>query len=121
LVLRFDSSELITQAGSFGTILSGFDTVLDCANAAHRIEDLDDSAAPAVAGMRELVDEIVLVQGLGLSFVNTTVKIPDTSPALRLRDDSIADSDSGILPLSAVVGLLLFRAYFANAQIGGVV
>ena len=50
-----------------------FDTELDGADAAHRIDNLDDRAALPFAGMFELVGEIVLVQGVGLNFVNTTV------------------------------------------------
>src|ERR1700686_4952914 len=65
-VFAFDSSQLITQARSFGAILFGFDTELDGADAAHRVDDLGDATALAVAGMFELVDEIVLVQGVGL-------------------------------------------------------
>jgi hypothetical protein len=70
--------------------LFSFDTELDGADAAHRIDNLDDGTTLAVASMFELFGEIVLVQGIGLDFVNTTVKILDLRPALSLRDDSIA-------------------------------
>jgi len=103
LILRFDLSNLITQAGSFGAILFSFDTELDCADAAHRIHNLDNGTTLAVASMRELFGEIILVQGLGLDFVNTTVKVTDFRPTLGLRDDRIADRGSRILPLASIV------------------
>src|SRR4029077_1635097 len=57
LVLAFDLSQLITQARSYGAILFGFDTELDGTHAAHRVDQLGDGTALAVAGMLELVDE----------------------------------------------------------------
>jgi hypothetical protein len=93
--LAFDSSQLIAQARSFGAILFGFDTELDGADAAHRVDNLGDATALAVAGMFELVNEIVLVQGVGLHFVNAAVKILDVRLALSLRDGGIAGSGIG--------------------------
>ena len=55
--MAFDLSQLITQAGSFGTILFGFDTELDGTNAARRIDQLGHGTVLAIAGMFELVDE----------------------------------------------------------------
>src|SRR6266700_1985613 len=89
LVLAFDLSQLITWARSFGAILFSFDTELDSVDGTPRIHNLDDSTGLAVAGMFELVGEIVLVEGIGLNFVNMIVKILDFRPALRLRDDGI--------------------------------
>lgn len=108
LALAFDLSQLITQGRSFGAILFGFDTELDGADAAHRVDDLGDGAALAVAGMFELVGKIVLVQGVGLHFVNTAVKILDVRPAPSLRDDRIADRGIGRLPhpLAAVLQIV---------------
>jgi hypothetical protein len=103
LVLAFDLRQLIPQPRSFGAILFSFNTGLDGNDIAHPVNHLDDGPALALAGMCKLIDEIVLVQGLGLEFVDTTVKIPDARPALSLRDDRIADRDSGILPLPSIV------------------
>ena len=103
LELAFGLSQLIMQARSFGAIFCGFDTVLNSANAAHRIEDLDDGAALALAGMGELIDEIVLVKGKGLGIVDTTVKVPDPGPAFSLRDNGISDREGGVLPLAAAI------------------
>lgn len=103
LVLAFDLSQLITQTRRFGAVLFSFDTVLDSADTAHRIHKLDHGTALAVAGMCELFDKIVLVQGIGLDFINTAVEILDFCPALRLCDGSIADRHGGVLPLPAVV------------------
>jgi hypothetical protein len=74
ICFRFDSSQLIPQSRSFGAILFGFDTELDGADATHRVDDLGDATALSVAGRFELVDEIVLVQGVRLHFVNAAVK-----------------------------------------------
>ena len=91
------------QARSFGAILFSFGSVLDSGNTSHRVEDFGHGSALAVADMFELVGEIGLVQGIGLGFVNSTVKILDLRPALSLRDGSIADRGGGVLPLPAVV------------------
>jgi len=102
--LAFDSSQLITQARGLGAILFGFDTELDSANAAHRVDQLGDGTVLAVASMFELVDEIVLVQSVGLLFVNAAVKVLDVRPALSLRDGGIADR--GIGRLAAVLQIV---------------
>lgn len=91
------------QACSFGVRLFSFGSVLDSANTAHRVEDFGHGSALAAADMFELVGVIVLVEGMSLSSVNATLKIPDFRPVLSLRDGSIADRDGGVLPLSAVV------------------
>jgi hypothetical protein len=110
LVLAFDLSQLITQSGSFGTVFFRFDIVLDGGDAAQRVDDLGDATALAVAGMLELVGEIVLVLGVSLQFVNAAVKILDGGPALRRRDGGVADGGSGILPPEhGGIGLLLFK------------
>jgi hypothetical protein len=101
--LAFDLSQLIMQACSFGVRLFSFGSVLDSANTAHRVEDFGHGSALAAADMFELVGVIVLVEGMSLSSVNATLKIPDFRPVLSLRDGSIADRDGGVLPLSAVV------------------
>jgi len=90
-----DLSQLITQARSCVAILFGFNTELDCADAAHRVDDLGHATALAVAGMFEPVDEIVLEQRASLHFVNAAVKILDVRPALSLRHGSITDRGIG--------------------------
>ncbi len=71
------------QARSFGAILFTFDTELDGADASHRVDDLGDGTALAVAGMFELVlGQIVLVQGIGLNFVNAAVTFRPSTRSL---------------------------------------
>jgi hypothetical protein len=55
LELVFDLSQLITQAGSFGAVFCGFGIVLDGDDATHRVNDLGDATALAVAGRSVLV------------------------------------------------------------------
>jgi hypothetical protein len=55
LELVFDLSQLITQAGSFGAVFCGFGIVLDGDDATHRVNDLGDATALAVAGRSDLV------------------------------------------------------------------
>jgi hypothetical protein len=83
----------------------GFDTELDGADSAHRVDHLDDGAALALTGRFELVGKIVLVQGIGFDFVNTTVKIMNLRPAFGFGDDGIAEGGSGILPLPSAAVL----------------
>src|SRR5262249_43486452 len=94
--------QLITEARSLGAILFSFDAELDGYDAARRVDHLDDSTALALARMFELVDEIVLVQSIGLDFVNLMVKILDLRPTLSLRDGGVADRGSCGFPLPAV-------------------
>jgi hypothetical protein len=72
LVLRFNFSEPITQARSFGAILFSFDTVLDGRDAAHCIHNLGEGIFFALAKIFELVGVIILAQGFSLGFVNLT-------------------------------------------------
>jgi len=69
LVLAFDLSQLIMQARSFGARRFSFGSVLDSADASHRVEDLGHGSALAVTDMFELVGVIVLVQSMGLTCV----------------------------------------------------
>ena len=105
-VLAFGLGQLISQALGFGAILFSFDTKLDGPHAADRIHDLGDAIALALAEMFELVGEIVLVQGISLGLVDTTVKIPNFRPTLGFRDHSIADRDGGVLPLPSVLEIV---------------
>jgi hypothetical protein len=93
--LILDFSQFFTQARSIVAILCRLDTELDGTDASNRIDNLGDATALALAGMLELVGEIVLVQGVGLQFVNAAVKILDVRPALGLRDGSIGDRGVG--------------------------
>jgi hypothetical protein len=67
-------------------------------DAARRIDHLDDRTLLALTRMFELVDEIVLVQSIGLRIVNSTVKILNLRPALSLRDGSIVGRGGRGLP-----------------------
>ena len=75
--MAFNLRQLITQARGFGAILFGFNPELDGAEAAHGVDHLGDRTILPLAGMFELVREVVLVQGVGLDSVNAAVKILD--------------------------------------------
>src|SRR5262249_49185524 len=98
-----DLSQLIAEVGSFRAILFGFDTVLYRDDAASGVYDLDDGTTFSVAGVSELFDEIVLIEGIGFDFVDLAVKILDFRAELSLCNGGIADWRGGILPLAAVV------------------
>src|SRR6185437_6731933 len=103
LILAFDLGQLIMQARSFSAILCRLNTVLHSRDAAHRIHHLRECVALALAKMLKLVGVIVLALGPSLGFVNTSLKIPDLSPALSLLNHRIADRLSGVLQLSTIV------------------
>ena len=78
------------QALSFGARFLRVSSVLNSGNTPHRIEDFDHGLTFTMTDMFELVSEFILVQGIGFSFVDATLKIVDFRPALSLRDGGIA-------------------------------
>src|SRR6185437_14618412 len=84
---------------SFSAIFFSFNTVLDGRDTAHGIHNFGECILLAFAKMFELVGVIVLAQGLSFGFVNASAKVTNGSPALRLRDQRIADRKSGRLQI----------------------
>ena len=97
LALTLKLSQLVTEACCFIAVFSSLDLVLHRADAAYGAKKFADSIGFALVHVFELVDEIVLVQGVGLHSVNAMLKVLDVRPAMSLIDGRIIASRSGIL------------------------
>ena len=108
LGLVFGLCELVAEAGGFGAILLRLQAVLDCANGAERVEDFAHGVV-FLAGVFELVGEVVLLRGVSLEFVDAADKILDALLALGLDDGDIGGGCVGGIPDGVVVLLLESR------------
>ena len=66
MVLVFELTQFVAQAGGFVAILLGLEAELGSRNAANRIDNLGDGILLAFARMFELVGLIFLIQGVSL-------------------------------------------------------
>src|SRR5579859_1731910 len=97
LGLVFGLGELVAESGGFGAILLGLLAVLNGANGAEGVEDFAHGIV-FLAGVFELVCEVVLLRGVGIEFVDAADKILDAFLALGLDDDGIGGGCVGGIP-----------------------
>jgi len=71
--------------------------VLDGADGADGVEDFAEGVV-FLAGVFELVGEVVLLRGVGIKFVDAAVEILDAFAALGLGDGGVAGGSVGGVP-----------------------
>ena len=93
----FGLGELVAEGGGFAAILLGLLAVLNRADCADRVEDFAHGIV-FLAGVFELVGEIVLLRGVGIEFVDAADEILDALLALGLDDGGIGGGCVGGFP-----------------------
>jgi len=100
--LGFGLGELIAEGGSFGAILLRLEAVLNGADGAEGVEDFAHGVV-FLAGVFELVGEVVLLRGVSVEFVDAADKILDAFLALGLDDGGIGGGCVGSIPDGVVI------------------